>query len=508
MTIFVPEAVRATGPDPFKHVNYTLGMVLGVDDLSQDFVFHDSRLRWVTRDFLGYGTLCGLRVTAENPGSEGWQVMVAPGSAANPRGELIRVPATQCARLNRWLTAHRDEVLERAGSLPAITLYVVLCYRQCPVDLVPIPGEPCRSEDDSFAPSRIQDSFQLDLRWEPPEQREDDARRDFARWMSGVGFDETADSPERRRDFARALRQAVPQLRTPPEPAPADPPDYMVGAPPAALVIPRAAAYDYLRIAFRVWTTEMRPLWLGRNQDPAGGAPDADCVLLAELRVPLTADLQVSDVEPVEVDEEQRPFVMPLALLQDWVLRHAGAGGPPASPPSLGGDLSGAPGAAVVEGLRGQPVPAPSLPADAGKVLAVSAGGWELVRPPPVVAAGRFDAKGNPLPGAGLGNPSAKRIDDVDGASYFFLSFDAIEAGGSYMVKATFISTVGGPVFSADMIDTGNSDSADALRPGVEAYNTGNPGDPIDPARDLALRVSPSVDDLKGGLMIEISRYV
>ena len=184
MSSFVPRATPPTlaEPDPTKHVKYTLGMVLGVDDFTQEFAYLSGRDQWLARDLLGYGTASGLRVGVELEAGAP-QVLVAPGTAVSPRGQLIRVAPAQCADLNLWLTARREELRQRLGSAPAdralLRLYVVVCYRDCATDMVPIPGEPCRSQEETVAPSRLADDFKLELRFEPPAQTEEDALRDF-----------------------------------------------------------------------------------------------------------------------------------------------------------------------------------------------------------------------------------------------------------------------------------------------------------------------------------------
>ncbi len=104
MSTFTPQTtVTAIAPlDPFKHVNYTLGMVLGVDELSQDFVYGRERDASIIRELIGYGTVCGLAVRADEGGAQP-QVLVESGTAVSPRGQFIRVPSAQCARLNDWL---------------------------------------------------------------------------------------------------------------------------------------------------------------------------------------------------------------------------------------------------------------------------------------------------------------------------------------------------------------------------------------------------------------------
>ena len=57
--VATPEATA----DPSKHVNYSFGMVLGVDDFTQEFAYHAGRDQWMMRDAVGYGTLSGLAVT-------------------------------------------------------------------------------------------------------------------------------------------------------------------------------------------------------------------------------------------------------------------------------------------------------------------------------------------------------------------------------------------------------------------------------------------------------------
>src|SRR5262249_7928183 len=92
-----------------------------------------------------------------------------------------------------------------------------------------------------------------------------------------------------------------------------------------ALRIPAGSADDFFRAAFRIWATELRPKYSGRDCGCTAG-PGEGCLLLAELAVPLTPDLKVSDTLPVEVREERRPVLLSLRLLQE-LLTPAGAGG-------------------------------------------------------------------------------------------------------------------------------------------------------------------------------------
>lgn len=391
MTTFAPQTVRVAAPDPFKHVNYTQGMVLGVDDFNQEFAYLAGHDQWITRDLLGYGTVCGLRVFPRRAGSEGWEIVVEAGTAVNPRGEWIRVPTAQCARLRSWIDAHDTDV-QRYAVGQEVRVYVVLCYRECKVDLVPIPGEPCRSEDASFAESRVQDDYTLELSFTPPRQRQEDAIRDFGLWLSQIEIEDIPDSQENQAAFLAAVRNAVPQLQSPPASPPTSPPDYMLGSPPVDLRIPRAAFYEYLRTAFRIWVTELRPLWLGTNQTCDGLPPDDRCVLLAEATIPLTVDGLLSDADDVTLNEEQRPYLLSLRMVQEWLMRRLEVvedivTSPPSDLPDLAGDAEGALTANIVTGLYGQPIVEPNGdPTDEnnniGHLLSYMGAGWQLVPPP------------------------------------------------------------------------------------------------------------------------------
>lgn len=317
---------RTAPPDPTKHVNYTLGMVLGVDDFTQEFAYLAGRDQWLTRDVLGYGTVCGLRVSREDD-VRGPQVAVAPGVAITPRGQLVRVPTAQCALLNNWLSLEKTktELLKYLGSPPldTLTLYVVLCYRECPTDMIPIPGEPCRTEEETMAASRLKDEFKLELRFTPPDQREEDALRDFVAWLKLVEISDAPGSFATLPEFEAAIRSAASFLSSPLGSPPSSPPDFMFGSPPAWLRIPADQACAYLRAAFRIWVTELRPLWLGKGQQ-CGTQPDEECLLLAEVNVPLVQTLagawQVDDARSLVIDEERRPYLLHLRFLQEWLL--------------------------------------------------------------------------------------------------------------------------------------------------------------------------------------------
>ena len=70
-------------PNHSKHVNFTLGMILGVDDFVQEFAYLSGRDQWLARDLLGYGTVSGLGVSLDTD-ARGPRVSVSPGAALSP----------------------------------------------------------------------------------------------------------------------------------------------------------------------------------------------------------------------------------------------------------------------------------------------------------------------------------------------------------------------------------------------------------------------------------------
>lgn len=355
MSGFGPSPVYpgAMALDPTKHVNYVEGMVLGTADLQQEFAYLSQRDQWVVRDLLGYGTVWGLQIT-NRTGARGPEIVVSSGVAINPRGQFLRVAPAQCAPLNDWLAARTTEVNKRkpigspnAFSLP---LYVMLGYRTCDSDPVPIAGEPCRTEQDSLAPSRTGDDFQLELAFDPPPQIEEDAQREFVTWLrahvtvtgGGAASLSIAQFLDGIRAAAAAGAAAVPP---PPKPRLID------GAPPMMLSVPAALLPDYLRAALRLWVTELRPQWrpnwLGDKHGCTGdelfaSADQGNRVLLAALSVPIelpalnSAVWMVAPSPAITITEDQRPFVLPLRFLQEWLVAQGmGVGGGAAAGPRV-----------------------------------------------------------------------------------------------------------------------------------------------------------------------------
>ena len=380
MTTFAAPGLDVKVPDPCKHVNYTLGMVLGVDDFNQEFAYTHAKLHLLARDALGYGTLTGLRVTQDGT-AKGPRITVTAGAALLPPGQLVCVKTAQCGFVNDWLAAHKAEMPALLGSPVNATLplYLTLCYRDCPVDPVPIPGEPCRSESELMAPSRLADDFILEFRTRPPDQREEDLLREFVAWMRALTFGTTGPFATVEQ-FVAALRASVQEGPASPPASPLSSPlaapgiHFVFGSPLTSLVLDRALAGAYYRAAFRIWTTEIRPKVLASCCEPIascgcgdkGGVPSPDqCLLLARIDVPVVniggGEWRADDTKTPVLDESRRPILVSLRLLEEWGLGVSGGAAAPGGTALVAAGIAGAGGTTgLIRGNLSVAVPAAS----------------------------------------------------------------------------------------------------------------------------------------------------
>ncbi len=330
--------------DPQKRVNYTFGMVLGVDEFKQEQIYLMAKDHSQYRLAHGYGTVCGLHL--EITTAPDLEIQVSKGVAINPRGQEIHVQQLMCARLNDWLTTNQKTLESIFGNDPrSLSLCVVLCYRECPTDTVPVPGQPCRTQQDAMAASNIADSFQLKLCLNSdqipssppmsppiddavlnglcfkPSQIEEDTIRRFGRLLHRIRIVDTPSSVTEAEleSLVRQLESDSGTITSPPMTSPASPPDDD-----SPIYLSAQDAPGFMRAAFLVWVTEVRPSLVTQSEACGCGCPDEQCVLLAELTFQVSKIWQV--VGSVTVDESHRPYLLETRLLQEWLLNQVGSG--------------------------------------------------------------------------------------------------------------------------------------------------------------------------------------
>jgi hypothetical protein len=326
--------------DPAKRVNYPFGLVLGVDEFLQEQTHFLEKHRRHNRMLHGFGTVAGLKVTVPasvNPP----EIRVANGFAVSRGGYDICVPNVMCAKVNDWLKANADALQDRFGSFPAtVGVSVVLCYRECATDIVPIPGEPCRLDEDAMAPSRLADSFELQLCIDesvgsppfgsPPVTSPpaggpslvctcplysslQAGEVELGRLMQRVNVS-TVGPFSSVADFEAAVKVIL---------------DLEAGNPPStpigALVSDPATAPTMLAAISRVWATEVLPELLRRDKETACGPACNKCVLLADVQIDVAANGTANGgAAGVTVDETRRPILLATSLLQQWLMSGPG----------------------------------------------------------------------------------------------------------------------------------------------------------------------------------------
>ena len=158
-----PEGKTCCEQKAFERIKYFTGKLMTVRDFEEEQVYHIEKRKHHHRYLHGYGIVCGLRVVPTQPPQRRY-VMVEPGVALDPWGSDIVV----CKPTEFELTGEGEPDLRDKSN----SLYVVIKYRECDTEPVPIPGEPCRSEEANVAPSRVMETFELSLRLEPPDEED------------------------------------------------------------------------------------------------------------------------------------------------------------------------------------------------------------------------------------------------------------------------------------------------------------------------------------------------
>jgi hypothetical protein len=320
--ISVPCVSLATGGlEPDLRVNYSLGMVLGLDEFRQEALYFLEKEYLHNRALHGFGTVYGLKVTTTHPGPPGEVTLtVEPGMAIDQWGRPIVLRSAQCAHLGAWLAAqerlHTGSVQSHLGISGELTVHVVASYAECLDDLVPLPGQPCSSSSQLSVPSRIRDAWNLELRWDPPAMAAWDAVRRLAKLLDSIeivpglaGSDEELIKAE--------VRALAPGQSLPLPPLPSLPSSLPPG--PVRFKLPAESAAEAFDRILLVWVTEVRPLLTPELTNPEGGTSDP-AVLLATITFVPTTPFSVDAPAIVhcnDPDDEGRPYLLHTQLIQE-----------------------------------------------------------------------------------------------------------------------------------------------------------------------------------------------
>lgn len=316
--------------DPGHYVNFTTGMVLGAEDYLQGHTYLAERIKRVVRELDGYGTISGLEVSPEVDAEKGPVVRVTPGSAAAPSGQLICVGREQCGGVNQWLATEEIDAALNAmdrdvgdpGSLQ-LPIWLVLCYKDCAVAPVPVPGEPCRSDEELMVPSRIADDYSLSFALAPPTMVEAEAITKLNAWMNMLIVGE-GDGAEHD-DLQGLIGTATAQLDAIFPSADIDAEPVVPSAFAPLTFVPNLAPAFFAAIK-RLWITRWRPRVMAVKCNTLTHEAD-DCVMLAriDMRVEkstsnwVVANLDTDgEIDGVDwrLDQSDRPLLLASNMAQ------------------------------------------------------------------------------------------------------------------------------------------------------------------------------------------------
>lgn len=150
-----------------ERVNYFPRQLLTADDMFADQDYFRLKLRRHNRFMHGWGTVCGLAVTAAPAANTPWLVEISAGYALGPYGDEIFVGDS----VNLDLSACGPSAVTNPcdpGSLSgsiglntSSTVYIAIQYSECMARPVSVTPSGCGCDQTTCQNSRIRDSFQI-----------------------------------------------------------------------------------------------------------------------------------------------------------------------------------------------------------------------------------------------------------------------------------------------------------------------------------------------------------
>jgi DNA-binding beta-propeller fold protein YncE len=171
-TLSDPQPCAPCEIGPFSRNNFFTGKLLLERDFTDEQTYLIDKLRHHNRLLHGWGVVCGLRVKQHaTPGCRDRFLCIEPGTALDCCGHEIIVREEECFDLS-LIPAFKE--LEESGSSDpdsggeTHTLQICLRYRECGTEPIPVLYDECGCDDTRCLPNRILESFDLDVKVDPP----------------------------------------------------------------------------------------------------------------------------------------------------------------------------------------------------------------------------------------------------------------------------------------------------------------------------------------------------
>ncbi len=153
-------------PRPLIKTNWFWGMNVGPRDMTDDRLFVEEHIRLHHQRLHGTGVVCGLLLVQHpNPACRDRLIGLTPGSAIECCGHHILVVEDDVIDLESFEAVRK--LLKEPDDKPH-TLRFCIRYRECPTEEVPVLYDECACDDIRCAPSRILETYAVDLEIDPP----------------------------------------------------------------------------------------------------------------------------------------------------------------------------------------------------------------------------------------------------------------------------------------------------------------------------------------------------
>jgi DNA-binding beta-propeller fold protein YncE len=153
-------------PHALTRNHYFTGKLMCERDFSDEQAYFREKIRLHHQRLHGTGVVCGLRLReATNPSCRNLLVLLEPGSAVDCCGHDIFVLTPEQFDFTKAPAV--KALIDKKDTAPHV-LEFCLSWRECPTEEVPVLYDECACDDTQCAPNRILESFELEVRVDPP----------------------------------------------------------------------------------------------------------------------------------------------------------------------------------------------------------------------------------------------------------------------------------------------------------------------------------------------------
>ncbi|MGD8587485.1 MAG: hypothetical protein PVG22_01500 [Chromatiales bacterium] len=184
---------------PLRRVAYEAGMLLGLEATQDEQDYHRRRLSRHQYWLQGSGTLAGMVVAVDPPGTTETgpietRLTVGPGIGIDGLGREVLINETYCIDLGDWLKSQNETTLRDGYDEVADELWlkITVRYQACNVAMQPVLARKVNLSTDAVQASRRADSIVLEITPELP-PAEDDR---FKPWAVHEAIDNPVPAPD------------------------------------------------------------------------------------------------------------------------------------------------------------------------------------------------------------------------------------------------------------------------------------------------------------------------